>query len=505
MTPHGMTRSVIRTLPPAGLFPASGQTVRFLAQIRSGTGLLPALLLATSLLLTTPPAGAATPGLPPPLATALQEGGINPANAAFFVQRVEGGAPLLTHNASRPMNPASTMKLVTTYAALELLGPAHTWKTEVLADTGIDTGQLAGNLYLRGSGDPGLDLERFSQLLRQLRNRGLAEIDGDLVLDRSAFNLPPHDPGAFDRQPLRAYNTGPDALLIDYKSLRITFLPETPAPEVAPSLRTFAENPAEGLRLENRVVLDDIACNGWRERLRFTVDGSTITISGHYSRQCGEKTFHLSPWPANRQVEQLFRALWRELGGRFSGRVREGVTPAAATVLLTHESPTLAEIVRDINKWSNNVTARQVFLSLAATRPATPAEARKRVEQWLAARGVSGSVLDNGSGLSSDERLSAEGLGKLLLSAWKSPVMPELAASLPVAGRDGTMKKRLQESVAAGRAHLKTGYLDGVRAIAGYVLDRDGQRWVVVGILNDAQMKNGSAPLDALVRWVAER
>ncbi|MBI2306955.1 MAG: D-alanyl-D-alanine carboxypeptidase/D-alanyl-D-alanine-endopeptidase [Rhodocyclales bacterium] len=459
------------------------------------------LLVAAASALAAPPATPSAP-LPAPLREALRDGGVPPAHAAFFVQRVDAGRPLVAHNAAKPMNPASVMKLVTTYAALELLGPAYTWKTEVLTDAGEGRdGTLGGNLYLRGSGDPGLDLERFSQLLRQLRMRGTSEIDGDLVLDRSAFRLPPHDPAAFDQQPLRAYNAGPDALLIDHKSLRIALLPDAAARRV----RVAAENPADGVRIDGRVTLDDSACNGWRERLQIGVDGGTLSIAGSYSRQCGEKTLHLSPWPADRQVEQLFRALWRELGGRFSGRVREGETPAGARLLHTHESPPLAEVLRGVNKWSNNVSARQIFLTLAATRPATPEAAQASIGQWLAAKGVAGSVLDNGSGLSQQERLTAEGLGRLLLAAWDSPVMPELIASLPIAGSDGTLKKRLQESAAAGRAHLKTGYLDGVRSIAGYVLDRSGRRWVVVGFLNDPRMKNGSAPLDALVQWVAER
>jgi D-alanyl-D-alanine carboxypeptidase/D-alanyl-D-alanine-endopeptidase (penicillin-binding protein 4) len=149
--------------------------------------------------------------------------------------------------------------------------------------------------------------------------------------------------------------------------------------------------------------------------------------------------------------------------------------------------------------------ARQLFLSLAPARPATPEAARTRIGEWLQRKGVGGVIIDNGAGLSRDERISAEGMGRLLLAAWKSPVMPELMSSLPIPGVDGTLKKRLGESATAGRAHLKTGYIEGVRAIAGYVQDRSGQRWVVVGILNDREMKNGSRPLDALVRWVAER
>lgn len=444
---------------------------------------------------------AAASPLPAPLATALRDARLPTANAAFFVHQVDARQPLLSHNAGKPMNPASAMKLVTTYAALDLLGPATTWKTEALAASAPHDGKLEGPLYLRGSGDPSLTLERFWLLLRKLRARGVSEIAGDLVLDRSAFQLPAHDPAAFDNEPLRPYNAGADALLVNFKSLRLTLVPD-PANGAT---RVIAETPADGLRLGGRVASSEGECGDWREKLKIGSNGNSLDISGSFAAACGEKALHLSPWSADIQIERLFRALWRELGGTFSGQVRAGAAPAEARLIAVHESPPLSEIVRDVNKWSNNVMARQLFLALAPARPATPDAAKARITQWLRDKHVDGAILDNGAGLSREERISAEGLGKLLLDAWKSPVMPEMMASLPIAGSDGTLKKRFGNSAAAGRAHLKTGYIEGVRAIAGYVLDREGRRWVVVGILNDAQMKNGSAPLDALVRWVAER
>lgn len=462
-----------------------------------------ARLACASVLMTAGLAAAtvAAPALPPAVADALRDAQLPAAHAAFFVQRVDADKPLLVHNGSKRMNPASTMKIVTTYAALELLGPAHTWKTQALADVPPRDGVLTGNLYLKGSGDPGLTLERFWLLLRQLRARGVGSIAGDLVLDRSEFRLPPHDPSAFDNEPLRPYNAGPDALLTNFKSLRLTLVPDTATRTVVAVIDT----PVDDIRVDVRLQYADGACGDWREKLAVSVTGNALSLSGTFAGNCGEKALHVSPWPANLQVEQLFRALWKELGGSFSGRVRDGEAPPAARVLLTHESPPLAEAVRDVNKWSNNVMARQLFLALAPTRPATPEAARERVTAWLQQKGVSGVVLENGAGLSRDERISAEGMGRLLLAAWKSPVMPELMGSLPIAGTDGTLRKRLGDSPAAGRAHLKTGYIEGVRAIAGYVQDRSGQRWVVVGFLNDAQMKNGSRPLDALVKWVADR
>lgn len=461
------------------------------------------MLLASAMFFLSSPPAVHGAELPPSVSQALKDAGIPLHQVAVVVQGVDTSPALIRHNAQQPMNPASTMKLLTTYAALELLGPAYTWTTEALVDNPPANGLLTGNLYLRGSGDPRLGLEQFWLLLRQLRMRGVSDIAGDLVLDRSAFALPPHDPGEFDKEPLRPYNAGPDALLVNLKSVRLSLHPETGQKAVA----VIAETPGEDTRISNRLKLSDDGCGDWREKLRVSVTGGTIDLQGNYPADCDEKALHLAPWPADVQVEQLFRALWRELGGNLLGKVRDGQTPAGARPLVAQASPTLSEIVREINKYSNNVMARQLFLTLAGERPATPEGARRRIKVWLAEKGLKlpELVLDNGSGLSRNERISADSLSQLLLAAWKSPVMPELMSSLPLAGIDGTLKKRLGHSAATGRAHLKTGYLDGVRAIAGYVLDRHDKRWVVVFLINDAKFRAGKPAMDELLRWVSER
>ena len=462
----------------------------------------PALLLTAFLyLLATPFCGWAAE-LPPTVIQALKDAGIPQRSVSVVVQGVDASQPLIRHNAQQAMNPASTMKLLTTYAALELLGPAYTWKTEALADASPASGQLNGNLYLRGSGDPRLALEQFWLLLRQLRTHGVTDIAGDLILDRSAFALPPHDPAEFDNEPLRPYNAGPDALLVNLKSVRLSLHPEPGQKTV----EVIPETPSEDMRIINRLKLTNDSCGDWRERFKVSVSGSSIELQGNFAADCSDKALNLSPWPADVQVEQLFRALWRELGGILRGKVREGLTPAGARSLAVQESPTLSEIVREINKYSNNVMARQVFLTLAAERPATPDGARRRIKSWLADKGLKMPelALENGSGLSRSERISADGLSQLLLAAWKSPVMPELMSSLPLAGIDGTLKKRLGNSAATGRAHLKTGYLDGVRAIAGYALDSNDKRWVVVFLINDPKFRLGKPAMDELLRWVSE-
>jgi D-alanyl-D-alanine carboxypeptidase/D-alanyl-D-alanine-endopeptidase (penicillin-binding protein 4) len=446
-------------------------------------------------------AGAAE--LPAPVRQAFGAAGIPLDHVAVVVRAADGGAELVRHNDRQAMNPASVMKLVTTYAALDLLGPAYTWKTEALADAPPVAGHLAGNLYLRGSGDPRLALEQFWLLLRQLRARGVADIEGDLVLDRSAFVLPPHSPAAFDNEPLRPYNAGPDALLVNLNSVRLTLQ----ADRAQGGVTVISETPSEALRVVNRLRLVDEPCDDWREKLKISVDADAIELAGSFAASCGEKALHLSPWPADVQVERLFRALWRELGGSLRGTLRSAATPASAATIAIAESPPLADVIREINKYSNNVMARQLFLTLAADRPATPEGARRRVEAWLSEKGLAqpGLVLDNGSGLSRSERISAGMLGRLLLAAWTSPVMPELVASLPLAGIDGTLRKRFTDDAASGRAHLKTGYLEGVRSLAGYVLDRNNRYWIVVVLVNDPKARLGRPAIDALLRWVAER
>ena len=440
--------------------------------------------------------------LPSTVTRALKDAGIPLRSISVVVQSVDADQAIIRQNALQAMNPASTMKLVTTYAALELLGPTYTWKTEALTDSPPVNGVLKGNLYLRGSGDPRLALEQFGLLLRQLHSRGVTDIDGDLILDRSAFSLPSHDPAAFDNEPLRPYNAGPDALLINLKSLSLTLQADSAQKAVA----VIVETPSDDVHIDNRLLLTQEACGDWREKIRVKVDGNGIDLSGSFAASCGDKALNLSPWAADVQVEQLFRALWRELGGKLRGKVHEGLTPATAKPLIVQESPPLAEIIRDINKYSNNVMARQVFLTLAAERPATPDGARRRVKAWLDEKGLNlpELVLDNGSGLSRSERISADGLSQLLLAAWKSPVMPELMSSLPLAGYDGTLKNRLGNGTAGGRAHLKTGYLDGVRAIAGYVLDNHDKRWAVVFLINDPKFRLGKPAMDELLNWVAE-
>jgi D-alanyl-D-alanine carboxypeptidase/D-alanyl-D-alanine-endopeptidase (penicillin-binding protein 4) len=444
--------------------------------------------------------------LPAPLREALASAGVPASAVGVYIQEVGAAQPLVEHNADRAMNPASAMKLLTTLAGLELLGPNYTWRTEAWLDGTLSGDVLQGNLMLKGYGDPKLTIEDLWLFLRELRARGLREIRGDLVLDRSFFAVEPTDPAQFDNDPTRPYNVGPDALLLNYKSVRLQFLPQ----EDSGTVRILPMPDLPQISIVNQLALGAGNCEFWPERPQANPEQARLVFTGVFPRGCGEKAKSFSLLGANEYALALFQQLWHELGGSFSGRVRDGVVPESARLLATWESPPLAQVIRDINKFSNNVMARQLFLtlSLAADNPPVSTDkAARALRDWLARSRLDFSEvqIENGSGLSRSERISPRHLGELLLYAARSPLMPEYASSLPIPGVDGTLRRRLSGSPAIGRAHMKTGYLEGVRAIAGYVVDSRGRTIVVVSIINHPQAMGAQSFQEAVVEWAWSR
>ncbi len=440
--------------------------------------------------------------LPPAVEQALQRAHVPVDALAVVVQETNATAPRLSWQAHAPVNPASLMKLLTTYAALDLLGPAWTWNTPVWLLGRINDGVLHGDLVIRGSGDPKLVIERMWLLLRRVQQLGVREIKGDIVLDRSAFAVPDLSPGDFDGEPLRPYNAQPDALLLNYKSVQMTFTPDLLLGRALVSV----EPTLGGVTVDASVPLSGNGCNDWRAVLGADFGEPTrIRFLGSYPAVCGEKSWVLAYVDPKTYNTRIVAGLWAEMGGRLSGIVRDGSAPVTDKPAFIVVSPTLAETVRDINKFSNNLMAQQLFLTLGLVmrNEGTPAAARDVLHQWLGQRLGDGQrelVIDNGSGLSRDSRITAHTLAQLLLHAWSSPVMPELASSLPVTGVDGTARRSRAQQ---GRAHLKTGSLRDVAGVAGYVLGNNGRRYVLVAIINHPNANAARTALDALVQWTS--
>lgn len=467
-----------------------------------------------------PPHRIITPAeVPVALQKILARAQIPPEAVSFLVMDANGQRPpRLSHRADEPMNPASVMKLVTTYAALDTLGPDFTWKTRIILDGEVKAGLLSGNIVLRGGGDPKLVVERLQSLLMQVQNSGVRAIHGDIVLDRSAFSLNGQNAADFDGEPLRPYNAQPDALLVNFKSLVMTF---TPDPASGRAL-VRSEPPLAGVQVDQSVpLMDSPRCADWRSDLRASLDRpDRVQFAGSYSAGCGERVWPSAYVEPDSHSARAIEGTWKLLGGLLTGRVRDA-TPAELATLRQHgtlsgqtapvrldvPSLPLIDVVRDVNKFSNNVMAQHVFLTLA--KPGGPAadsvttfdDSRSAVQAWwrktLPQAAVP--VLDNGSGLSRSERISANGLAAMLKHASASSVGPAYADSLVQLGTDPGMRDRAR--AAAGRAQLKTGTLRDVTAVAGYAQGMSGRRYIVVGMINHVNASAGRAALDQLLEW----
>lgn len=450
--------------------------------------------------------GSANAELPASIAQALQQAGIPESNVGVVVRDMDG-TPLLLHGEARAFNPASVMKLVTTLAALDSLGPAHTFKTLVWLDGDLKDGVLTGNLVLQGGGDPGLTPERLWLLLRELRQRGIRDIRGDILLDNGYYAIEPQDPGAFDQAPLRPYNAQPAALLVSFNTLnlRVCARPDQVLARLDPQ--------PDRLSVDNRLQPTDEPCNDWGEQLSARLEEESLVLEGRLSTQCGERTLALNLSPPAANMAAWLRAIWRELGGVHTGQIREGQPGPQAGLLMAFDSPPLSLLVRDVNKYSNNVMAKMLFLNLGAARfgaPATWDKGERAVRAWLEEKGLAlpKLVLENGSGLSRLARISAADLAGLLAWAARQPAFFEFAASLPAVGMEGTQKNRFnghngQGRDLSGQAWLKSGSLNGARNLAGYVLAPDGTRRVMVFLINHPNADRAMRAQEALLEWVA--
>lgn len=442
--------------------------------------------------------------VPAPVEAALARAQIARDALSLYVAPVEGRQPArLTWQATQAMNPASVMKLVTTYAALEQLGPTYVWRTPVYLDGVVDNGAFRGTVYIKGAGDPKLVSERLWLMLGRLQGMGVKVIVGDIVVDRSAFQVQGHDAAAFDGEPFKPYNAGPDALLINYKTQVLGFIPDV----AAGVARIHYELPMGQLQAPLSVPLapPGAACGDWRTQLQADwSDPQRIQLQGRYPASCGDKNWAVALPDPNSFALKAVEGMWRSMGGQLTGSVRDGVVPAGLKPAWENQSPALAEVVRDINKYSNNVMTQQVLLTLGKERMGVGSleAGRTALAQWWQLRWPAAEMplVDNGAGLSRNARISAQALGRMLQAAWGSSVMPEFVASMPISGMDGTLRR----SKASANAHLKTGSLRDTNALAGYVHGNSGQRYVLVALINHPNAGAARPVMDALVDWVAQ-
>lgn len=444
--------------------------------------------------------------LPPSVTRAMQSAQIPLSAVSIYVQDANSNEVVLEQAADMPRSPASTIKVLTTFAALDMLGPGFTWKTRAYIDGTLTNGVLRGDLILVGGGDPYMTSERWWTFVHELRDRGLAKINGDVLIDDSYFAPIAGSRADFDAKPFRSYNVLPAALMVNFQTSRFTLI----ATEQRNRPLVIVNPMPANLSIDNRVRLVQGKCH---RDIYFEApdaeDPTKLVISGTLGATCGSFSIARAIMTAPDYAYGTFRTLWTQSGGAIDGAGRLGIVPSSARLLHEHDSLPLPEIIRLVNKYSNNVMARHLLLTLGAEKfgaPATIEGGRQAISNWLSSRGIKipGLVLDNGSGLSRAERITARGLGEMLDVAWHSPFMPEFAASLPLSATDGTLRRRFDAPGMPGRVRLKTGSLDDVTALAGFVNAASGKTYVVVIMINHPGVHRGTGEIvqAELVRWV---
>ncbi|MBV8048170.1 MAG: D-alanyl-D-alanine carboxypeptidase/D-alanyl-D-alanine-endopeptidase [Paludibacterium sp.] len=432
-------------------------------------------------------------------AGALDLHGLPPDSLALWAAPVESATVTAAYRDDVAVQPASTMKLLTTWAALTRLGPDFTWQSRLVSTAPVVGGTLAGDLYWVGEGDPRFFGARLRELLDGLRQRGIQRIAGRLVLDASAYTRL-SSAGGFEEDEGETFMAPPDPLLTNLNVVWLRFFNDAQGPRVA------LDPPLANISLTSRLTDGgDAACGDVRRWVRLAASGGSIAVSGQLPRDCDGRSTYLQPLPPAAFSAAAFSGLWQALAGGGPEGVAAGRAPAGARVLAEVTSDPLARVLPDVNKFSNNPMARSLFLTLGRVAPAsgdTVADADRAVRETLAAHALSdrGLTLENGSGLSRSERLPVRLLGEVLREAARGPYAAEFLASLPLAGQTGTLKHRFVDLGPALR--LKTGTLKDVVALAGYWQGADGRRLAIVAVVNHPDAARLKPALDAVVRDV---
>jgi D-alanyl-D-alanine carboxypeptidase/D-alanyl-D-alanine-endopeptidase (penicillin-binding protein 4) len=435
-------------------------------------------------------------------------------------------------NASNPMNPASTMKVLTTAAGLDILGAQYKWKTNIYTNGTLIDDTLNGDLIFQGFGDPKLVPEQMSQIVTALRQLGIKNIQGNLIFDRTAYAPSVRQTAPNDGETKRTYNVVPDPLLFSFQTLSFQIN------SVNSEVKISYTPKLAGLHIINKINLTNTACGDWAKDLKINIakisdNEWNASFIGKLSKNCGEILWNTVALEPNDFLKLGFLAGWEEVGGGWKKTIQayEGVTPSNAKLLISYQGTLLSDAIKDINKYSNNVMARQLFLTLGLEKngkPTSTGDSTHVIKDWLKKSNLNFPelVLENGSGLSNIERISPDSMTRLLNNIIYTKKNDVWVNSLPVAGVDGTMKNRLSSllkkiwspsNVSSGfiadqtlpvalqktGAYMKTGTLQNVRAIAGYVVSKSGRVYAVSSMVNHPNASAGGSLInDAIISWV---
>lgn len=441
---------------------------------------------------------------------ALVDGARDLSGAQIGVSVVDlaSGEVLYAREADRALNPASNAKLVTTAAALSILGPEHRYSTRVWTAGTIDAdGVLQGDLYLQGGGDPSLVTGEVYELAGQLVAAGLTRVKGKIIVDATRFDGDGWPPGFEQKSEFASHRAPGGAMSVNYNTFEVHARPG--AVGASPKLRLLPE--VDDLALESKAT----TVAGKRNKLWVSTreeGGKTVvTFHGEIGTEAPAASYRYPVADPSRYAGELLALSLRQRGVKLGNktRIQSGQVPSDARLLATHRSETLSQLCRSVNKWSNNFMAEQILRTLEPGDGATAEQALERMREYTKSIGVeqSGLVLGNGSGLYDNNAISPAAMTQLLAAVYADfRIRSDYLASLAVMGKDGTTRSRLHDSQAGGWVRVKTGTLDDVSALSGYA-GAQGKDPIAFSILMNGlerkQRRQARALQDALAERIA--
>ncbi len=433
---------------------------------------------------------------------------IKPEQVSVLIRSSKSNSVWAAHHSNTIRKPASVMKVLTTYSALLELGRDFKWPTKFYYHGSYNKGIIQGDLIIKAYGDPTLSSRDMPKIIRRLKRLGIRGITGDIVIDRSFFDVGDRISSGFDNHSFSEYNAMPDTMMFDDHLSTIVVKPK------GGEIVAYKSIQDQSYEVINNIKPSDKSCAGNRSWPRVLISTEStpprVTLSGTLSLKCRPRYIKKLVTHAYQSFYYTLRAEMIRRGIAFHGQLQLAKVPAGARALFTHYSKPLLQIIAKTNKKSNNLYARHLMLLLGAKRygaPATELKGRKAIEEILGRLDLirsKGIVLDNGSGLSRKSRITAKALSDILQDANKR-YGSQWRNALSIAGIDGTIKKRFKRTIAKGRAWMKTGTLKDAKNIAGYVLSKSSRRLYTVVILYNGREKwKGSALQNQIITWLAK-
>lgn len=430
--------------------------------------------------------------LPANISERLKAAGVDDAAMSLVVEPLGKGELRIRHRDSALMVPASTQKLVTTFAALDTLGADYRWQTRVYQHGAVMGGTLYGDLIIVGAGDPALTHDALTSLFEKVKQRGIKHIHGNIIIDNLAFKGASFDTASFDRQALRAYNAQPNALLVNFGTIEVSVTPKSNTQAsitVKPSLANFTA--------PEQMPMVSATCTKANSP-NFDLTTQALSVRGVMSNQCAASQFWLAFADTNALAVKAVQGEWQIIDPIFTGQVIIAqqawdikAQGGAHLPIVTWYSKSLKSLIADINLYSNNVMTEQMALSLPLTQGAKQSDYPQAfaflTSWWKSKLSTTPPEMTRASGLCRDCKVSASAMVSLLNFAYHSPNFEPFLVSLPVVGQTGTMAefaKRQPQSLAIGRAWMKTGTLDGVHTIAGFAKDANDEWYAVSAMIN---------------------